>query len=85
VAPIKGSGRPSAAVLHYRGRVAALERCVKTGERPPNDPELIEARRNLAAVNLEERIARAIAAAPPLTDDQRNRISALLRTGGDAA
>jgi hypothetical protein len=62
-----------------------LERCVKTGERPPNDPELIEARRNLAAVNLEERIARAIAAAPPLTDDQRNRISALLRTGGDAA
>ena len=37
------------------------------------------------ADDIEAAIARIISAAPPLTDDQRNRISALLRTGSGAA
>jgi hypothetical protein len=33
---------------------------------------------------IEAEIERIVSAAPPLTDDQRNRIAALLRTGGAA-
>lgn len=64
-----------------RGRIAALSR-----SRPADDPELIELKRNLKAQSLEEHIRRVVAEAPPLTDEQRDRIAALLRAGsGDAA
>lgn len=62
---------PTAA--HHRARVAALSR-----DRKPNDPELIDARQSLKAARLEDHVARAIADAPPLTDEQRGRIAALL-------
>lgn len=64
----------STAVLRERGRVASLTR-----SRPADDPELIEARANLAAEKLAEYVARVVAEAPPLTDAQRDRIAALLR------
>ena len=71
----------STAVLRERGRVASLTR-----SRPADDPELIEARANLAAEKLAEYVARVVAEAPPLTDAQRDRIAALLRpVGGEAA
>jgi hypothetical protein len=75
----------SKAKAHHRAVVASLSRCVATGERPADDPELLEARRNLKAVGLEEHVAKVVAEAPPLTDEQRTRISALLRAGGNDA
>jgi hypothetical protein len=49
--------------------------------RPDDDPELIEARRNLRAIRLEDHVTKVLAQAPPLTVEQRDRIAALLRTG----
>ena len=67
---------------HERAKVAALSR-----SRSADDPELIEARRNLKAVKLAEYVTRVVSEAPPLTDEQLERVSALLRPvmGGDAA
>jgi len=62
-----------------RARVASLSRSRKS-----DDPELIEARRNMRAERLAEHVARVVAEAPPLTDEQRERIAALLRAGGAA-
>lgn len=63
-----------------RARVASLTR-----SRQSDDPELVEARRNLRALRLEEYVTRVVAEAPPLTDEQRERIAALLRAGGASA
>lgn len=66
---------------HERARVAALSRCVAAGERSADDPDLLEAKRNLRAMRLEEHVAKAVAEAPPMTDEQRDRIAAILRGG----
>jgi hypothetical protein len=65
-----------------RARVGALARCVRNGERPPDDPELIEARRNLCALKLEEHMRLAVAATPSTTDEQIKHLIALLNTKG---
>lgn len=65
-----------------RAKVAALSRCVAAGERQADDPDLIEAKRNLRALRLEEHVRNVVDAAPPLTPAQRDRIAAILR-GGD--
>lgn len=57
-----------------RGRVAALSR-----SRAPDDPDLLAARSRLNEELLADRIARLVAAAPPLTDQQRYRLAGLLR------
>jgi hypothetical protein len=62
--------------LHHRGRVAALSR-----SRSKSDPELINARQELAAAKLTAYIEKVVAEAPPLTDEQRDRIAVLLRPG----
>lgn len=49
-----------------------------------DDPRLPDLRRNLRAAQLEEHIRRVVDAAPPLTDEQRERIAALLRPAADA-
>ena len=65
---------------HLRGRVASLSR-----DRSPNDPELLDAKRRLRALSLEEHVAAKVAEFPPLSDAQRARIATLLRGGaGDA-
>ena len=69
----------SPAVATERGRVASLSR-----SRAADDPELVSARRNLYAATLESHIARVLAEAPPLTDDQRRRLAGLF-TGGSVA
>ena len=43
---------------------------------------LAAARANLTAARIEDFIAKSLADAPPLTDDQRQRLARLL-TGGD--
>lgn len=64
-----------------RAKVASLSRV-----REATDPELVEARQNLKAAKLEEYVARVVATAPPLTDEQASRIASMLRPyGGDAA
>lgn len=56
-----------------RATVASLSRV-----RPSDDPELIEARQRLKAAKLEEYVARVVASAPPLTNEQKSRIASLL-------
>ena len=57
-----------------RARVAALSR-----SRTATDPELTEARRDLRAARLADYIMRTVEAAPPLSDEQRDRLAAMLR------
>ncbi|GAA2082407.1 hypothetical protein GCM10009840_18240 [Pseudolysinimonas kribbensis] len=57
-----------------RAKVAALSR-----DRQPDDPDLINARRNLKAARLEDYVTKVVADAPPLTPEQRDRIATLLR------
>ncbi len=63
-------------ITHERARVASLSR-----SRADDDPDLITARINLRAEKLAAHVAKVVAAAPPLTSAQRNRIAALLRGG----
>lgn len=66
----------------HRARVASLCR-----SRTPDDPDLLDARRDLRAARAEDYIEKLVAGAPPLTAAQRDRLALLLRTGGgpDAA
>ncbi|PBC35037.1 hypothetical protein CJ179_50220 [Rhodococcus sp. ACS1] len=65
------------AVSHHHGRVASLSR-----DREPDDPELVEARQNLAAAVLTAHIRKVLTEGLTLTDDQRKRIHEVLRSGG---
>jgi hypothetical protein len=72
---------------HHRARKMRLTQIL-----PPGHPDLVEVDRDLAALRLEEYIARTLAAAPPLSDEQRTKLAELLkpvrvgaRNGGDAA
>jgi hypothetical protein len=69
-------------VSQARGRVAGLGRTIKTGERQPDDPDYIEACRDLNAANLKAAVLKALAKAPPPSDRQLDAIAALLRAGG---
>ena len=61
-----------------RGRVAALSR-----SRTADDPDLQGARRDLRAARLADYITRTVAAAPPLTAEQRDQLTLLLRGDGE--
>lgn len=63
-----------------RARVASLTR-----SRQADDPELVDARRNLKAERLADHIARVVNEAPPLSSSQKDRLSRLLRGGGDSS
>jgi hypothetical protein len=58
---------------HYRAKIASLSR-----DRDPDDPELIEARRNLKALRLQDRIASDLHSQPALTVEQRAELAAPL-------
>jgi hypothetical protein len=68
-----------ASTASQRARIAALTR-----SRPADDPELLGLKRDLKALRLEEHVRRVVDEAPPLTDEQRDRIASLLRLGGRA-
>ena len=61
-----------------RARVASLSR-----SRTADDPALVAARRDLRAARAEDYIKALVDSAPPLTDEQRERLALLLR--GSAA
>jgi len=66
----------SSPVLSARARTAALVR------HHPDHPEIAApARRELAAAMLAEHVARVVADAPPLTTEQRDRITSALWAG----
>lgn len=59
---------------------AVLGHAARTG-----DPgRVADARRDLAAANLEQYIGRITADAPPLTAEQRDHLAALIREGASA-
>lgn len=64
---------------HERARVASLSR-----SRDKDDPELLDARRNLRAERLADYIRDTVDRAPALSAEQRSRLALLLQ-GGDAA
>lgn len=79
--------RISRETAHYRGKVAALTRCVSAGEREPDCQELVEARRGLIEAKAADYIRRLLDAAPPLREEQRAKLAELLapvrRDGGE--
>ena len=66
---------PASQVLSSRGRIAALSR-----SRAEDDPELVSERQLLATAKLEAYIERVVADAPPLSPEQRSRLTALLNS-----
>lgn len=74
------SEAPERPLIQRRNTVAALSR-----SRRPDDPELVAERRGLREAKLAKYIRDVVDEAPPLTDEQRDRLVALLRGGGDAA
>ena len=70
------AGKQGEQSRQHRARIAALTR-----SRPADDPELIAARRDHAASRLEDHILHTLAAAPPLTPEQRDRLAYLIRGG----
>lgn len=62
---------------------ASLASETRRAKRRPDDPEAQvraeEARRDFYALRLEEYIERVVREAPPLTSDQRDRLSMILR------
>jgi hypothetical protein len=61
-----------------RARVASLTR-----SRTPDDPDLVNARRNLKAIRLEDHIRALVGTPPFLTVDQLDDISRLLKPGAE--
>lgn len=61
-------------ILHHRAKVGALSR-----SRTPDDAELVAAKADLAKAKIDARIDELVAAAPPLTDEQRTRLAELLK------
>lgn len=57
-----------------RARIGALSR-----SRTADDPDLVNARRDLKAARLAAYIKKVVDDAPPLTDEQRDRLAVLLR------
>jgi hypothetical protein len=73
-----------------RAKIAAITRGIRAGERPADDPKLVEARRNLRALRLEKHVTEVIDGWPPLSEEQCQRIAGRLlagtnRGGNDAA
>jgi hypothetical protein len=48
---------------------------------PDDQSKIVESKRELAEAKIADYIEKVVAEAPPLTDEQRDRIAALLRAG----
>lgn len=65
---------------HERARVAALRRF-----RAADDPDVLDAERDLRAARLRVHVAAAVSAFPPLTAEQVGALTVLLHLPGTAA
>lgn len=63
-----------ASAAHYRARIAANSRRKSTAS--PHD--LAELRRDYAAAKLAENLEKWIATAPPLTEEQKQRLASIV-------
>ncbi|OBA70603.1 hypothetical protein A5641_12190 [Mycobacterium sp. 1554424.7] len=61
-----------------RAQVASLKRCVRNGERRPDDPKLAQAEQKLRAIIMRERAERFAAELQTLPAEQRQIIAAIL-------
>jgi len=60
-------------------------RVARLRQRYGNDaPQTVAARRDLAAAQIAVAVAKAMADAPPLTDEQADRLAEIIRTSGGA-
>lgn len=64
----------STATRKAQGALAAAER-----HHPDDTDRLTEARREFAAAKLEDYVRQVVDSAPPLTEDQLERVTAILR------
>lgn len=82
-APVPQPDAPANRVAHNRGKLAALSR-----SRTADDPELVGARDALREAviekHIEDAIANAVAAWPPLTPEARDRIAQILTAQAEA-
>jgi hypothetical protein len=60
-----------------------LMRAEKFARRSGDRNELDDLRRQYVAAKIEAYVRRVVAEAPPLTDDQKNRLRSLFSTAGD--
>ncbi len=58
---------------------ARARRAINTRHHGPDSPQAVEALRDLRAARAEDYIKSLVDAAPPLTDEQRDRLALLLR------
>lgn len=65
---------------HARAHLARLSKT-----HPKDHPEIVAARQALKALRLEEHVRAVVVSAPPMTDEQRERVAAILRPVGGAA
>jgi len=63
-------------------RLASSKVNILTRHRAPDDPELIEARREHAVAAIEDSIRKIVDAAPPLRPEQIDRLRGLFRPIG---
>jgi hypothetical protein len=71
----------SPAAAHFRAKIASLTRAIRAGERPIDDPELEQAKRDLHDVLLAERVEKIVADFPKLSEHQQVRVAALFQAG----
>lgn len=71
------TGTPKPELAYRRSRLGGLAL-----HYDPDHPKVVAARRELETANLADHVAKVLAGWPPLTDEQLDRIAALLRTGG---
>jgi hypothetical protein len=67
---------------------AGIARATRTARLTGDPTPAVAARRDYAAAKIEDYVRKVVDQAPPLTDEQRSRIAALLRptgSGPDAA
>lgn len=64
---------------HERAKIASLSKT-----RPADDPDVLAHRQRLKAMRLEDHVRAVVASFPPITDEQAERVAALLwpRAGG---
>jgi hypothetical protein len=67
---------PPTPTVAARGRLSAAHRWYG-----PDDPRTIRARGDLAVALIEKRVQDILETAPPLTDEQRERLAAIFRGG----
>lgn len=82
--PIMREAGPSVRLLMHTSRSGDVTRRPPTRSRRPDDAAFLDPPCDLRVPSLEEYVDRIVATAPPLSNEQRDRIAVLLRCGSCA-